>query len=412
MLNQMVQNGLLSMYCRFGLFSVVEKLFPTRLGMDDESWNLVVIGFGKARLDMKCFQMFREMQHLGIVSDFNCLVSVISSCSRLGLENLGRSIHCHVIKYLLYECVSVANSLIDMYGKSGNLTAARRIFFQIQGDTVTWNTLISSYTYSGLFSEALALFDEMILAGIKPSTSTLVTLLSACSNTSFLEKGVEIHDHIRDTGIECNLQLHTALVDMYAKCGKLEKARALFNLINEQDAVSYNVMISGYGIHGDVMAATKIFEEMEELNISPNELTFLALLSACNHSGLVEQGKYFFRRMEQYSLKPTLKHYACMVDLLGRAGNLLEAENLILSMHIPPDAGLWGALLSSCKTYNDLNFGIRIAKHAFEADPENDGYYVAISDMYSSLGMWEQVAKMRNMMREREVKKRAGWSSV
>ncbi|KAL3527643.1 hypothetical protein ACH5RR_012299 [Cinchona calisaya] len=411
-LNRMVYHVLLAMYCKFGLSHLAEKLFDGAHGRDPESWNLIVAGFGKARLESKCIEMFRKMQHMGIECDLNCLTSVISSSSRLEATLLGRSLHCHAIKNLAFESVSVTNSLIDMYGKCGNLHTARRIFCGTRKDTVTWNALISSYVHNGHSSEALSLFDEMVSEGIKPNIATLVTLLSAASHIASLKKGKEIHNYIKEVGFESSLSLNTALLDMYAKCGKLKRSREVFDLMDQKDDISYNVMISGFGMYGDVKSAIDIFKQMEQSNVQPNELTFLAILSACTHGGLVEEGKYFFHKMHGYSLKPTIKHYACLVDLLGRAGSLHEAEEVIMSMPMPPDAGLWGTLLSACKVHNDTEMGIRIAKHAIESDPDNDGYYVIISDLYSSIGLWDKVERVRSIMKEREVRKRVGWSAL
>ncbi|KAG5565254.1 hypothetical protein RHGRI_001220 [Rhododendron griersonianum] len=199
---------------------------------------------------------------------------------------------------------------------------------------------------------------------------------------------------------------------MYAKCGQLDKSRKIFDAIKEKDAISWNVMISGYGMHGDAESAIEIFQQMKQSNVRPNELTFLAVLSACTHAGLVREGKCFFDRMRNYALSPNLKHYSCMVDLLGRSGNLHEAEDLVLSMPIAPDGGIWGSLLSACKIHNNAEFGIRVAKHAIEADPENEGYYVMIADLYLSLGRWEEAENVRAKMKEMGVRTRAGWSTV
>ncbi|XP_052197696.1 pentatricopeptide repeat-containing protein At4g39952, mitochondrial [Diospyros lotus] len=410
--NQMVINALLSMYFRFGLFSLAEKLFDRAHDRDKETWNIMAFEYDKVGLESKCIELFREMQYLGIEYNPNGLLSVISSCSRIGANHLAQSLHCCVIKSLMHENISFANSLIDLYGKSGNFGTAWKIFCRTHKDTVTWNTLISSYVHGEHFCEALSLFNKMVSEGFKPNIATLVTLLSASSRMASLEKGEQIHIYIKEGGFEFNISLATALVDMYAKCGQLEKSREIFDSMDEKDVISWNVMISAYGVHGDAKSALEIFQQMERSDVKPNELTFLAVLSACTHAGLVQEGKCLFERMGNYSLSPTLKHYACMVDLLGRSGNLHEAEDLVLSMPIAPDGGLWGALLSACKIHNNTQMGMRIAKHAIEADQENDGYYVMIADMYTSLGKWEEAEKVRVMMQELGVQKRAGLSTV
>ncbi|KAE9445676.1 hypothetical protein C3L33_22431, partial [Rhododendron williamsianum] len=216
-----------------------------------------------------------------------------------------------LIKSLMHENVSIANSLIDIH--------------------------------SGRSTDALGLFDKMVSEGFKPNVATLVTILSACSHIASLEKGEQIHSYAKDEGFELDISLSTALVDMYAKCGQLDKSRKIFDAIKEKDAISWNVMISGYGMHGDAESAIEIFQQMKQSNVRPNELTFLAVLSACTHAGLVREGKCFFDRMGNYALSPNLKHYSCMVDLLGRSGNLHEAEDLVLSMPIAP-MGVFGVL--------------------------------------------------------------------
>ncbi|XP_048438028.1 pentatricopeptide repeat-containing protein At4g39952, mitochondrial-like isoform X1 [Pyrus x bretschneideri] len=310
------------------------------------------------------------------------------------------------------ENVSVAKTLIDMYGKIGYLTIASRIFSGTQKDIITWNSLISSHTHNGHYFEAIALFHKMIAENFMPNSSTLVTVLSACSHLASPEEGKKVHCYIKERHLEINLSLATALVDMYAKCGQLEKSRELFNSMEDRDVISWNVMISGYATHGLAESAIKLFREMEDLNVKPNELIFLALLSACNHSGLVEEGKYLFRRMQDLSLQPHLKHYACMVGILGRSGKLQEAEDLVLSMPISPDGGVWGSLLGACKIHNEIELGVRVARHAIKSDPENDGYYIMLSNLYNSIGMWEAAINVRKTMEDRSIRKTKGWSVV
>ncbi|OUZ99523.1 WD40 repeat [Macleaya cordata] len=411
-LDQMVRNSLMSMYCKFGCLDLAEKLFDRLCEWDTESWNHMISGYSRLGLETKCLELFREMQHLRVEADVDSLVLVLSSCSQLVAMHLGRSVHCFVIKNGKGDNISISNSLVGMYGKCRNLTIARKLFCRVEKDIVTWNTLISAYTHNGHSSEALALFDQMVSADIKPNSVTLKIFLSACSHLAALEHGKRVHTYIKEMGLECDLSLVTALIDMYVKCGQLQLSREIFDMMPERDVISWNVMISGYGIHGDAKAAVELFQQMEELGVRPNGLSFLAVVSACAHAGLVKEGKYLFYRMKDYSIIPTLKHYACMVDLLGRAGNLREAEDLVQSMPIAPDGGVWGALLGSCKIHNNVEMGERVAKRAIESDPENDGYYIMMTNMYSSMGMWEKAEKMRGEMKKRGVRKRAGWSAI
>lgn len=408
--DEIVHNTLLFMYCKFGMLSLAEKLF-NRSQQSKGCWNSMVFGYGRIGKNMKSIELFREMQHLGIPFESNSLVSAIASCTQLGATNIGRSIHCNVIKSFMDDNVSVANSLIYMYGKCGKLAFAWRIFDSIERDVISWNSLISSQVHAGHHEEAINLFDRMVMEDQKPNTATTVVVLSACSHLASLEKGVKIHHYLNERGFKLNLPLGTALVDMYAKCGQLEKSRQVFDSMEEKDVICWNVMISGYGMNGNAESAVEIFQQMEKSNVKPNEITFLALLSACAHAGLVEEGKYLFARMQSKGVKPNLKHYTCMVDLLGRSGNLQEAEALVLSMPITPDGGIWGALLSACKTHNQIEMGIRIAQYAVDSDPENDGYYIMMTNLYSSVGRWEEAENVRKMMKERcSIGKKAGWS--
>lgn len=411
-LDQVVQKALISMYCKFGKVASAERIFDSLQERNSETWNLMIFEYGKGRHEGKCMSLFREMLHQGIECDSNALISVISLCSLLGTILLGKSLHCYVIRRLPDDNTSVSNSLIDMYGKCGQLKLAKRIFSRIQRNTVSWNALISACACGADLDEAIALFDEMILEGSSPNSATLVSVLSACSRLASLAKGMKVHNYISEMGIELNTALATALVDMYGKCGQLERSRQIFDSMNERDVISWNVMISCYGMHGDARAAIEVYREMEESGISPNGLTFLAVLSACSHAGLVEEGKCFFQKMGYYSVAPTIKHYACFVDLLGKSGNLQEAEDIVLSMPMMPDGGIWGALLSACKIQNEVEMGIRIAQRAVEADPKNDGYYISVSNMLDSTGKSHEAEKLRELMKEKGLRKRLGWSML
>ncbi|CAN6542192.1 unnamed protein product [Malus baccata var. baccata] len=447
-----VKSLLLSMYSRCGTPEESYLSFCDVENKDVISWTSVIGVYARSGLMTECLSLFREMHDSDIYPDeivVSCVLSGFRNSSNvnegkafLGLvmrQNyaLSQNIHSELLSlYCKFELLTlaeklfsgmqhqskescytmlygyVANTLIDMYGKIGYLTIARRIFSRTQKYIITWNSLISSHTHNGHYFEAIALFHKMIAENFMPNSATLVTVLSACSHLASLEEGKKVHCYIKERHLEINLSLATALVDMYAKCGQLEKSREFFNSMEERDVISWNVMISGYATHGHAESAIKLFREMEDLHVKPNELTFLALLSACNHSGLVEEGKYLFLKMQDLSLQPHLKHYACMVGILGRSGKLQEAEDLVLSMPISPDGGVWGSLLGACKIHNEIELGVRVARHAIKSDPENDGYYIMLSNLYSSIGKWEAAINVRKMMEDKSIGKTKGWSVV
>ncbi|XP_042064820.1 pentatricopeptide repeat-containing protein At4g39952, mitochondrial-like [Salvia splendens] len=412
MIDEKVHISLLSMYCKFGLVDLAEKIFIQCRDQVKDSWSLMVSSYEKVGLDKKCIMLFGQMQHQGIKPDISSLLSVISSCSRLGAICFARSIHCCMMKTMMLEKVTIVNSLINMYGKCSKLNEAERLLNHTSHDITTWNSLISSYIDNGNCLKAIALFDVMITRGLKPNKATLAVLLSACAQIASLEKGKKVHDYIIEAGFGCEVSVATSLVDMYAKCGQIDMAKEIFNSLSDRDIICWNVMIFCYGMHGYGKSAVEMFQRMKESDVRPNDLTFLAVLSACVHAGLVDEGKSIFHKMKEYSIAPTLKHYACMVDLYGRSGYLDEAEALVLSMPFTPDGGIWGSLLNSCKLHNNVAMGMKIANHAIEADPENDGYYILVSDFYGSMGMWEDVGQVRKKMKDRGVRKTVGWSAA
>ncbi|KAL6845855.1 hypothetical protein ACP4OV_024430 [Aristida adscensionis] len=413
----LIGNALISMYSRFELVDDAGRVFRSLHQPDTESWNLMIVGYCKAGYDIKCLELYREMQcrdNDAFFGDANSLVSAISSCSRMEELRLGRSAHCYSIKHFLDDNSSVANVLITMYGRCGKFDYACKIFdlAKLKRDVITWNALISSYGHLGQSKDALSLYDQMLTEGLKPNSATLITVISACANLAALERGEQMHSYVKEMGWESDVSISTALVDMYAKCGQLGIARRIFDSMVHRDIVTWNVMISGYGMHGEAKKALQLFGEMEKESVKPNGVTFLAILSACCYVGLVEEGQKLFIEMGKYSLKPNLKHYACMVDLLGKSGHLQEAEDMVLSMPIEPDGGVWGTLLSACKMHDNFEMGLRIAKKAFASDPANDGYYILMSNSYGSVKNWNEIEKIRDMMENHGLEKSVGWSAV
>ncbi|XP_020520304.1 pentatricopeptide repeat-containing protein At4g39952, mitochondrial [Amborella trichopoda] len=412
--NNQVNTSLLSMYCKFGHLDLSRKVFDALPQRVAESWSAIIVGLFEHGQCLKCLEFFRNMKLGGFCTDSNCLVAVISSCSQLGALCFGKSVHCYIIKTLT-ECeasVSVDNSLIAMYSECGDLGTAHVIFDKTQRDIISWNTMIAAHVHSGKASEALSLFKQMREEKIELDSVTLVSVLPACSQLATLEEGIWIHNYINNSGIEINIPLGTALVDMYAKCGELESSKEVFYNMPQRDVISWNAMISGYAMHGKAMDAFEVFVQMLKSGTKPNDVTFLGVLEACSHGGLVKFGKKLFVTMKAYSVVPTLKHYACMVDLLGRAGNLDEANELINAMPMAPDHGIWGALLGACKIHGEIELGEQVAEHLFQLDPNNDGYYILLSNIYASAKRWRDAQRVRDLMVERGVRKKPGWSSV
>jgi pentatricopeptide repeat protein len=273
--------------------------------------------------------------------------------------------------------------------------------------------MIAGYSQNGHFYEALELFREMQLADIKPNTDTFASVIPACANLASLNHGKEIHDSILRNKFLPDVFLESALVDMYAKCGTIGHACIVFRKMCIRDVVSWNAMIIGYAIHGLGMETIQLFEEMLLSGLSPDDVTFVGVLFACCHAGLVQDGLQYFDCMRQmYHITPTTEHLCCMVDLLGRAGALNEAENFIKEMPIEPSATVWVSLLGSCRNHNNIELAERVAARLFHLDPNSATPYVLLSNIYAAAGMWNDIQKVRKMMKDNNVAKKPGCSWI
>lgn len=273
--------------------------------------------------------------------------------------------------------------------------------------------MVSGYAQNFCSNEALMLFDEMIVEGVKPNGPTLASVLSACARSGGLELGERIHVFIQEKGIEVEVILGTALVDMYAKNGVISTARKLFDGMPERNIVTWNAMICGLAMHGYVEDALELFHKLERDEIAPNDITFVGVLSACCHAGLVEVGSEIFYSMRRvYGIEPKIEHYGCIVDLLGRVGRVMEAEELIRGMKWKADVVVLGALLAGCKNHGNVEIAERVVKAMLELEPNNHGVYVVLSNMYAEAARWEDVVRLRKVMRDEGLKKIPGWSLV
>ncbi|KAJ4825518.1 hypothetical protein Tsubulata_022183 [Turnera subulata] len=274
--------------------------------------------------------------------------------------------------------------------------------------------MISGYVTVGNYLKALELYEDMKAVGVNPDAITFTTLLPACSQLAALEKGMEIHRSITENGLEANEIVMGAILDMYAKCGAVDKALTVFNQLPSRDLVSWTSMITAYGSHGQAEEALKLFSEMQQSSVKPDGVTFLAVLSACSHAGLLDEGYYYFNQMiMQYNIQPQIEHYSCLIDLLGRFGRLNDAYSILQSnTEIREDIGLLSTLLSGCRLHKNLEMGEKIAKLPIEKDPDDPSSYITLSNMYSVAKKWDEVRRVRLQMKELGLKKNPGCSWI
>lgn len=440
-----VHNGVIHFLVSCGELELASKVFDESCVRDLVSWNSLINGYVRSGRAKEAMVVYRKMQEEGVEPDEVTMIGVVSSCAQLEDLKLGREFHKYIEERGLDLTIPLANSLMDMYIKCGSLDRAQRIFDNMENktivscttmvvgyarsgllsaarklfdemlekDVVPWNAIIGGYVQAKCSKEALALFHEMQASGVKPDEVTLVYCLSACSQLGALDVGIWIHHYIEKHKLYLNVALGTALVDMYAKCGNITKAVQVFNEMPSRNSLTWTSVIGGLALHGNAHDALSYFSEMIEVGLMPDEVTFLGVLSACCHGGLVEEGrKYFTQMASKFGLSPQLKHYSCMVDLLGRAGLLDEAEELVKSMEIEPDAVVWGALFFACRMHENFLMGERAALKLLELDPRDSGIYVLLANMYGDANMWEEAWKIRKMMRERGVEKIPGCSSI
>ncbi|KAL5975659.1 Pentatricopeptide repeat-containing protein, chloroplastic [Asimina triloba] len=397
-----VCNALIHMYGCTGESELAEKVFGGMLHKDVVSWTSMISVYDKNGFPSKALKTFEQMMSAGIVPDDISVARVLSACSCLGLLDRGTQLHKLASRRGLLSCTVVANMLIDMYSKCSCIDKAWEVFNQMpEKNVISWTSMILGFRTNNRSFEALNLFRK-IQFDCKPNAVTLVAALSTCASIGALTSGKEIHAYVLRSGLEDVGFIPNALLDMYVKSGRMELADIQFNIHKSKDVTSWNIMLTGCVKPGFGALAVELFERMMEAGVSPDEVTFIALLNACSRSGMVSQGREYFNRMRQnYLVTPNVKHYTCVVDLLGRAGHLEEAHEFIREMPIMPDAGVWGALLNACRIHRQVVLGELAARFIFELDSESVGYYVLLCKLYADAGMWDAVWRVRRLMRER-----------
>ncbi|RVW43530.1 Pentatricopeptide repeat-containing protein, chloroplastic [Vitis vinifera] len=394
-------------------------------------YNSIIRAYTRHGFPEKTLEGYARMHFLGLLSDNFTLPFVLKSCADLSRVCMGRCVHGQGLRVGLEGDFYVGASLIDMYVKCGVIGDARKLFdkmlvrdvaswnaliagYMKEGEIgvaedlfermerrniVSWTAMISGYTQNGFAEQALGLFDEMLQEGseMKPNWVTIVSVLPACAQSAALERGRRIHDFANGIGLHLNSSVQTAFAGMYAKCGSLVEARRCFDTIaqNGKNLIAWNTMITAYASHGCGVEAVSIFENMLRAGVQPDAVTFMGLLSGCSHSGLTDAGLKYFNDMSTiHSVEPRVEHYACVVDLLGRAGRLVEAKELISQMPMQAGPSVWGALLAACRSHRNLEIAELAARRLFVLEPDNSGNYVLLSNLYAEAGMWEEAKEI------------------
>nr|VDD50662.1 unnamed protein product [Brassica oleracea] len=375
-------NGLVSMYGKCGFLSEARLVLDDMSRRDVVSWNSLVAGYAQNQIFDDALEVCREMESVKISHDAGTMASLLPAVTNTTRDN---------VMYVR-----------DMFLKMGKKSL------------VSWNVMIGVYMKNAMPVEALELYSRMMEAdGIEPDSVSITSVLPACGDTSALSLGKKIHEYVQRKKLIPNLLVENALIDMYAKCGCLDRARDVFENMKSRDVVSWTAMISAYGVSGKGRDAVALFSKMQDSGLVPDSIAFVTTLAACSHAGLLEEGRSYFKLMtDHYKITPRLEHLACMVDILGRAGKVKEAYSFIQEMSMEPNERVWGALLGACRVHSDTDIGLLAADKLFQLAPEQSGYYVLLSNIYAKAGRWEAVTKVRDIMKSKGLKKNPGASNV
>ena len=407
-----VGNALVHMYAKSGSIEDARMVFDRMKERDVITWNVMIGACAGSGRGVEAYDLYLKMKE-GFQPNAVTYMSLLNDCASTGALEWVKDVHRHILEGGYESDVRVGNALVHMYAKSGSIEDARMVFDRMkERDVITWTVMIGAYAGSGRGVEAYELYLKMKEEGFQPNAVTYVSLLNDFGSAGALEWVKDVHRHILEEGHESDVRMGSALVHMYAKSGSIEDAQLVFERMEECDVMTWNIMIGGFGQHGRGQDALELFRKMKADSLVPDAYSFVALLSACSHAGLVDEGRQIFCAMKDYGVEPTVVHYTCMVDLLGRAGRLEETKRLISSMPVEANAGTWGALLGACRTYGNVELGELAAKEFMKLEPADASPYVLLSNIYAAAGQWDQVAFIRHMMQERGIRKEPGVSWI
>ncbi|RLM56254.1 pentatricopeptide repeat-containing protein [Panicum miliaceum] len=409
-----VQPTLLDMYVKCGEVADARRVFDELSYVDIVLWTTMIVGYTQNGNPLDALRMFLDKKFPGIVPNSVTMATVLSASAQLRDLSLGRSIHGIAVKLGAADYDVVVNALVDMYAKCRAISEANNIFGRIlYKDVVTWNSMIAGYAENNMGIDALMLFKQMRLQGVSPDATSVVNALSASVCLVDLLIGKSFHSYAVKHAFLSNVYVNTALLNLYSKCADLPSARRVFNEMNDRNSVTWCAMIGGYGMQGDSAGSIDLFNEMLKDGVRPNDVAFTSILSTCSHTGMVTAGKKYFDSMAQhFNITPSMKHYACMVDVLARSGNLERALEFIYKMPMQADVSVWGAFLHGCRLHSRLQYGEEAIKRMMMLHPERPDLYVLISNLYTSYGMWEKSLAIRRWMQEEGLVKLPGSSSI
>ncbi|KAG0474223.1 hypothetical protein HPP92_016080, partial [Vanilla planifolia] len=406
--------GLVDLYVKCEHCEDALKAFDSMPERDLVAWNALISGYSHNGNDQEAIYLFADLRRDGLEFNRTTLTAVLKSAANLQALALSKQAHALATKAGLLSDLHVANGLVDAYGKCSSLDDAERAFMESpSGDIVSFTSMITALSQSGEGEEAMKLFCEMLGKNLKPDSFVCSSLLNCCASLSASEQGKQIHSHVFKAGFMFDNFAGNALVNMYAKCGNVEDASMAFSEIPERGIVSWSAMIGGLAQHGRGREALDFFYRMLNEGVPPNHITLTSVLCACSYTGLITEAERYFYSMEKmFAVRRTLEHYACMVDILGRAGKLNSAMELVESMPFEANAAIWGALLGASRLHNNVELGIKAAENLIILEPDKSGTHTILANIYASAGRWNDVARMRRLMKETKVKKEPGVSWI
>lgn len=407
-----VSNAAITMYSSCGKIDEACMIFARLQEKDIVSWNTMISTYAQRNLGRSAILAYLEMQSVGIRPDEFTFGSLLASS---GFIEMVEMIHAFVFKNGIITNIQVSNALISAYAKNERIKQAYQIFHNMSPrNIITWNTLINGFLLNGFPVQGLQHFSELLMSELRPDEYTLSVALSSCARISSLRHGKQIHGYALKNNLISKMSLGNAMITLYAKCGDLDCSLRVFNMMIEKDTISWNALISAYAQHGEGKEAVGCFKAMQDVGrIKPDQATFTAVLSACSHAGLVDNGTRIFDSMvNDYGFIPAEDHLSCMLDLLGRAGYLDEAERVINSQHIQARSDNWWALFSACAAHGNLRLGRIIAGLLLEREQDKPSVYVLLSNIYAAAGLWEEAANIRELLKRTGVMKQPGCSWI